>query len=167
MLSDHIKSEHKPISIHCDYCGHKADSISSLDTHIEGYHRIKKSGNSANVQELKNKTPCDFKSPQHSSSCCDRDQGKPMRIFTPQERLENGACRNWNEDICRFSDLCRFAHIEICRFQERCRDPEKCRFFHFNLSNAPFLGGSSYRRSFKLNNRDFPPLQAKNQQKRQ
>ena len=111
-LQDHLKS-HKPDTFPCDYCGHKADSLSKLDDHIETYHRINKSGKPSNAPDSKNKAPCDFKSPQHSSSCCDRDQGKPMKIFTPKQRLENGPCQNWNKNACGFSDLCRFAHIEL------------------------------------------------------
>ena len=62
-LRDHIKSQHKPSSFPCDYCGQKVDSLSSLDKHIEAYHRISKT--KTNVTDFNNKTPCDFKSPQH------------------------------------------------------------------------------------------------------
>ena len=106
-----------------------------------------------------NRAPCDFKNPWHSSLCCDRDQGPKMKIFTPEERINNGPCKNWNDNFCRFSDLCRFAHIEPCRFQDNCFAPSNCKFFHFNRSNASFLGGKIFRsQPFKLDPKDFPPL---------
>ena len=111
------------------------------------------------------KQPCNFRSPQHTSKCCDRDQGKAMKIFTPQERLKNGPCRNWNESVCRFSDLCRFAHVEICKFQDRCRKPLDCWFFHFNGSNFDFLGGTTFRKSYKFNPIDFPSLPQRDQRR--
>jgi hypothetical protein len=84
MLHDHIKSQHRPDTFPCDYCGYKANSLKNLDDHIEEYHRIKKKSVKSN--EATKKTPCDFRSPKHSSSCCDRDQGKAMKIYTPLGR---------------------------------------------------------------------------------
>ena len=101
-------------------------SLPLKDRAHASFHKIQ-----LNVQDkFINKKPCDSDSPQHQSSCCDRNQGKRMRIYTPLERLENGACRNWIESTCRFADLCRYAHIEICRFQDRCRSRDSCVFYH-------------------------------------
>ena len=166
-LHDHRKAQHKPAYFPCDHCGFKAGSFADLDKHIETYNRIKKPETSERTSDFSNKTACYFRSPQHSSNCCDRDQGRPVKIFSPQERIENGPCRNWNEDFCKFSDLCRFAQIELCRFQDNCRSPDTCRFYHFNHSNITFLGGKSYRKTFQINSQDFPPLHAHNSQRNQ
>ena len=157
ILRDHINSTHRTSTFTCDYCGHKANSLGDLDTHIEAFHRISK----PTSRNRFSRDPCDFKSPQHKSSCCDRDQGQKMKIYTPEERIENGPCRKWNENFCKFADLCRFAHIQVCNFQESCRNPSNCRFFHFNKSNITFLCGTSYR-AFVYNKKDFPPLQKRN-----
>ena len=151
--------KHQPQIFSCDYCGKKENSLRNLDEHIGVYHKI----TTKTKVKTTEKQPCDFRSPQHSSQCCDRDQGKPMKIFTPEERLQNGPCRNWNESVCRFSDLCRYAHVEICRFQERCHSPLDCWFFHYNGSNFSFLGGTTFRKSFKYNIKDFPSLPTRNQ----
>ena len=157
-LKEHKKKKHEVQTFPCDYCGHKAESLNKLDEHIASFHKIMKRGK-GNVVSKFNNPPCDFKNPSHSSICCDRDQGPPMKIYTPEQRIENGPCKHWNESFCRFSDLCKYAHIEPCRFQERCFSPFECNFFHFNRSNAPFLGGKFYRsQSFKFNPEDFPPL---------
>ena len=156
-LNEHVKNVHEVPSFPCDHCGHKADNLNNLDTHIQSYHKIEK---------VPRKTPCDFKSPQHTSNCCDRDQGKPMKFFTFQETLQNGPCRNWNETVCDFGDLCKYAHIELCRFQERCRYSFNCRFFHFDHSNISFLGGKSFRHPFLFNSQDFPPLSANQNQRK-
>ena len=163
-LTEHIKMKHKPQIFPCDYCGKKENSLSNLDEHIRAYHKITTKSKAQTFE----KQACDFRSPQHSSQCCDRYQGKSMKIFTPHERLENGPCRNWNESVCRFSDLCRYAHVEICRFQERCRAPHDCWFFHYNGSNFNFLGGTTFRKSvksFSYNIKDFPSLPTRNQRK--
>ena len=166
-LKNHKKSVHTIQTFPCDHCGYKAEGFEKLDEHIEGYHRIRKDPSNKKFSTL-NKDPCDFKNPWHSSSCCDRDQGPKMKIFTPEERINNGPCRNWNENFCRFSDLCRFAHIEPCRFQDRCFAPSNCRFFHFNRSNASFLGGKVFRsQPFKLDPKEFPPLQKQTSLKHQ
>ena len=157
MLKEHIFSNHTTQFFPCDYCGQKANSLRSLDEHITTFHKISKHNSSNKFS----RDPCNFKSPQHNSSCCDRDQGKKMKIYTPKERIENGVCRNWNESSCRFADLCRFAHVEICKFQESCRNPLRCSFFHFNKSNIDFLCGTSYR-AFVFNQKDFPPLPKRN-----
>ena len=153
LLREHINSNHTTPFYPCDYCGHKASSFETLDKHIETFHRISKS----NSKNDFSKSPCDYKSPQHKSSCCDRDQGKKMKIYTPKERIDNGPCRNWNENVCRFTDLCKFAHIQVCNFQESCRNPTNCLFFHYNKSNSNFLCGTSYR-AFVYKKQDFPPL---------
>ena len=158
LLREHIKTHHTTPIFPCDYCGQKLGSLQNLDIHIGTFHRISK----IKPRDILSRDPCDFKNPQHKSSCCDRDQGKKkMKIYTPKERIENGACRNWNESTCRFADLCRFAHIEICKFQESCRNPSNCLFFHFNKSNINFLCGTSYR-AFIFNQKDFPPLPRRN-----
>ena len=159
---EHIKMEHKLQIFPCDFCDKKEKSLSNQDEHIGTYHRI----TTKLKTQTREKQACDFRSPQHSSKCCDRDQGKAMKIYTPQERLENGPCQNWNESICRFSDLCRYAHVEICRFQERWHAPLDCWFFHFNDSNFHFLGGTTFRKSvknFNYNIKDFPSLPTRNQ----
>ena len=161
-LKKHIKSHNTEQTYNCDYCGYKAVGLGVLDEHIETYHKIKKISNTKF-----NNDPCDFRNPSHSSKCCDRDQGPKMKIFTPEQRINNGPCKNWNENFCRFSDLCMYAHIEPCRFQNNCFAPNNCRFFHFNRSNASFLGGKVFRsQSFQLNSRDFPPLQKPFNQRR-
>ena len=157
-LNDHKKKKHEAKTYPCDHCGHKANNLEKLDEHIENYHKIKKSLPGFSSKFI-NRYPCDFKSPSHSSSCCDRDQGPRMKIYSPEQRIQNEPCKNWNENFCRFSDLCRYAHIEPCKFQERCFSPANCIFFHFNRSNASFLGGKYFRSlSFKMNPREFPPL---------
>ena len=159
-LNDHKKKKHEAKTYPCDHCGHKANNLEKLDEHIENYHKIKKSLPGFSSKFI-NKAPCDFKipSPSHSSSCCDRDQGPRMKIYSPEQRIQNGPCKNWNENFCHFSDLCRYAHIEPCKFQERCFSPANCTFFHFNRSNASFLCGKYFRsHSFKMNPREFPPL---------
>ena len=156
-LKEHKKKNHATQTFPCDHCGLKIDTLQHLDEHIENYHKIRKP--SKDRAPKFNNNSCDFRNPSHSSSCCDRDQGPRMKIYTPEQRIINGTCKNWNESFCRFSDLCMYAHIEPCKFQERCFSPVNCRFFHFNRSNASFLGGKYYRsQSFKLNPKEFPPL---------
>ena len=142
-LKEHKTKQHEAPTFPCDYCGNKSVSLNKLDEHIESYHRIKKD-NPAKYQDR------DVRS--------DKDQGRPKKIFTPQQRIENGPCKAWNESSCRFSDLCRWAHIEPCWYQEWCRASVNCRFFHYNKCNKSFLGGKSYRSSFEMNQEDFPPL---------
>ena len=159
-LNDHKKRKHEAQTYPCDHCGLKANTLKKLDEHIENFHKIKKSM-SGSSSKFTNRSPCDFKSSSHSSSCCDRDQGPRMKIYSPEQRIKNGPCKNWNENFCCFADLCMFAHIELCKFQERCFSPANCAFFHFNRSNASFLGGKYFRsHSFKMNPREFPPLPA-------
>ena len=161
-LKRHIKSHQTEQTYNCDYCGYKAGGLGVLDEHIETYHRIKKASNT----RFSN-APCDFRNPTHSSKCCDRDQGPKMKIYTPEQRINNGPYRNWNENFCRFSELCMYAHIEPCRFQNDCFAQNNCPFFHFNRNNAPFLGGKVFRsQSFKLNPKEFPPLQKPGNQRR-
>ena len=157
-LKDHKKKSHGTQIFSCDHCGHETDTLKYLDEHIENYHKIRKPLKDR-ASSFDNKSPCDFKNPSHSRSCCDRDQGPPMKIYTPEQRIRNGPCKSWNESFCRFSDLCMYAHIIPCKFQESCFSPVDCRFFHFNRSNASFLGGKYYRsQSFRLNPKEFPPL---------
>ena len=156
-LKEHKANQHEPQSFPCDYCGNKSASLSKLDEHIQTYHKIDKIP-SSRTADFSKKSPCDFKSPNHSSSCCDRMGNPAKKIFTLEQRIENGPCRAWNENTCRYSDLCRYAHIELCRYQETCRAPFYCRFFHFNKTNFTFLGGKAYRSSFMMNPQDFPPF---------
>ena len=149
-LKEHKTSKHQEQVFPCDHCKFKANSIHALDKHIESYHRIK-SGKNVDMWNVEGRDPCNFTDPSHSNQCCDREPGQPRTFFTPKERLQNGACRNWNESICTFSDLCRFAHITVCSYQEHCRNPLRCNFFHFDRSNIDFLGGETYQHSFLRN----------------
>ena len=81
------------------------------------------------------------------------------RLERVVERLENGACRNWNSGFCKFNDSCKYAHIRLCRFQEQCRNPINCRFYHTNRNNnGGFLRAGNSNQSFLMRQQDFPPL---------
>merc|ERR1712079_430951 len=137
-LRELISRMHKKSSYPCDQCRFKAESLSELDTHIDSSHRIIRNKNS-DIRDLRNRSPCNFTDPAHTKDCCDRTPGPPRRVFTRQERLKNGPCRNWTESVCNFSELCKFAHINICHFQTHCRNSEKCSYYHYDGSNQAFL----------------------------
>ena len=115
MLREHKSKQH---SVHCDYCGFKAENISSLDVHLNNYHKI--SGKPSH-------------NPPARNTYSERVKQSPRahKSFTLEEQLRNGPCIDWNESRCRYGDLCKYAHVKICRFQDSCRSPRNCKFYHF------------------------------------
>ena len=149
-LNEHKTKKHQESAFPCDYCKFKGVSIQALDKHIQSFHKINKDKN-IDIRNVTGKQACNFSDPSHSNTCCDREPGQPSNFFTPKERLQNGACRKWNESVCPFADLCRYAHVVVCSFQETCRNPQNCRFYHINRNNIDFLGGRVYQNSYLKN----------------
>ena len=139
MLKEHINRIHRQnrqTTINCDYCGCTVPTFTDLDQHINTHHKSRPN----NIIKTTS----------------------PVKTYSFQEQLKNGPCLHWNKNSCKYGDLCKYAHIEICRFQERCRSPHDCSFFHFNHSNINFLESSTFRKTFRLNLRDFPTLREAN-----
>ena len=136
MLKDHQK-KHKQDMIQCTFCESKLPSSRELDSHVNDYHKIKR--NNDNVTS-------------HSS------KRESIKTYSFREQLSHGPCNDWNRGVCKYEDLCKFAHIEVCRFQEVCRNPDTCHYYHYNRSNLNFLVSSTFRKTFRLNLREFPPL---------
>ena len=138
-LRVHISNHHKPDRISCDYCGSKVSSISSLDVHIKEFHKI-----SQHKHQNSEISPIN----------------RQANGLSSRQKLENGYCKNWSEGHCKFDSQCRYAHVKPCQYQETCRFAEDCRFYHHSKNNISFLCGtmSKFKRSFILNQQEFPPL---------
>ena len=156
-LKEHKTKKHQEDIYPCDHCKFKAESIKALDAHISAIHKTRRSKD-VDMRSLKNRIPCNFSDPGHTSECCDRVPGPPRKYFTQKERLQNGPCKNWLDSECFYEELCKFSHVQICHFQKQCRNNQKCQYFHYDGSNQDFLGGRVYQRSFHLNLSEFPPL---------
>ena len=65
------------------------------------------------------------------------------KVYSHQEKKQNGYCRFWNHYNCTFEKHCKFLHDEAphCRFQDRCRAKPMCQFYHEELhQQSHFLG---------------------------
>ena len=145
MLKEHSK-KHKVKQIACDYCGHKTDTISTLDDHIEIYHRISK-GVSGNEHSNKSRNLTSMR--RHLGS---------FREYTLQEKLSNGPCRFWLKGSCKYNENCKFAHVKVCHYQDKCKSSNRCQYYHHDRNNMPFLLSNSRPQPFQLNQNEFPPM---------
>ena len=143
-LNIHSRTHVKPDNLPCNYCGYKASSFEALDIHIASFHKIQKLNSISNNQLHQNTLH--------------------KKRYTAHERLDNGACRNWNTGFCKFNEFCKYAHIKLCKFQERCRSPLNCRYYHENR-NSSFLRTPAQSQSFQFRQQDFPPLQGRGQRR--
>ena len=142
-LKEHSKKHIK--QIHCDYCGFKTVDISTLDVHIEAFHRISTVKRTHNSNEIRNSSP---RRVNESSS----------KRYTLQEQLSNGPCRFWKQGNCKFAEGCKFAHIKVCHYQDECKSSNRCNFYHHSRNNVAFLVSKSRPQPFQLNQREFPTL---------
>ena len=145
MLKMHARKHiAKPVT--CDFCGHKTDSLSNLDEHIENFHRITRVFNSKEHSDT------------HRHIAASRRNETSGKKYSLQEQLSNGSCKFWLRGSCKYADSCRYAHIRVCHYQEKCKTSNKCKFFHESRNNIPFLLSNSRPQPFCLNQNDFPPL---------
>ena len=107
-LKVHKLEKHQEDYYPCDHYKFKAESIKALDVHIASFHQSKRSKD-VDMQSLKNRSPCNFSDPAHTSKCCDRVPGPPCKYFIQKERLQNGPYRNWLDSECFFEELCKFS----------------------------------------------------------
>ena len=90
---------------------------------------------------------CDPNDKFHTFECCDRDpKKKKPKIFTHDERKENGFCLDWNKGFCENFELCKFRHeeIEACRYANFC-NRSNCRYWHDNAGNIPILENTRHQ----------------------
>ena len=140
MLKEHSRKHnviHKE-HIVCDYCGFKAESFSTLDNHIETFHKITGAFS-------------------RNASAARKDTNR--KVFTFTERLKNGLCRFWTQGSCKYAENCKYAHIKVCHYQSRCKSAHTCNYFHHSGINSAFLENkTSVRHTNRLNPNVFPPL---------
>ena len=131
----HINKDISPMNI-CDFCAYESVSEINLRQHEIDVHKITK----LKSQERNQKTekdqaqnfPCDVcpyvahtdkelsnhLEEEHSFSKVSR-----RKIYTNEERKNNGICFHWNNGYCHFLELCKFAHEQIpqCHYDVNCQ----------------------------------------------
>ena len=140
-LATHRRSEHSYFVYHCGHCQFNATNTEILRSHTQKKHGAKQ--NIIRKQKLFPLPVCDPSSQLHSSDCCDarKPGNEKPKIYSQEERYQNGVCLEWNKGYCRQEDLCRFDHTEIleCRYGRNCLRSD-CYFWHGFEGKFPFLG---------------------------
>ena len=150
-LVAHTESSHELIVHSCNVCDYQTNLGQNLKEHYKLVHGGTSKKN-LNMGPSPSEKSCNFEDPLHSTSCCDRKSGyRNPRLFSRQEKQNNGYCRFWNNGYCRMGDICKYLHEESpeCYYQDRCQD-NKCVYYHCMVFLAQ---GYSYR------DEDFPELQ--------
>ena len=147
-LEQHVRMKHinrdTPSMYICDFCPYESVSEINLKKHEQDVHKITKQRSQDKNQKTEKgqalNFPCDVcpyaaytdkdlshhLEKEHSFSKVTR-----RKIYTKEERKDNGICFHWNYGYCHFLELCKFEHEEIpqCHYDVNCRR-QNCRFFH-------------------------------------
>ena len=121
-------SEHEKAKYVCEVCGKKANSQDEIDEHIQSIHVKEMFQHFVKRHERRN-------SDNKSKNRRDSNTSK-AKVYSYEERKNNGYCMYWNKGGCSYGEFCRFSHEESpeCRFQDQCFRKSTCKFFHHDQS---------------------------------
>ena len=166
-LEQHMRMKHvnenTPLKYVCDFYDQESVSEIYLKKHEQDVHKITKQTSIERNKKTEKVTEQNFQ-----CDICpfvahnDKDLNRHLenehsftkvnrrKIYTNEERKQNGICFHWNNGYCQFQELCRFAHEEIpqCYFDVQCRR-QNCRFFHTKHNQSGHMPRFLYNRSLQ------------------